>query len=169
MIRSSSRIRALSESNWAMIFRSCRMSLVPMVSVPLNIMCSKRWEIPVMPVISLAEPTRAKIAPMMVGASCLSTIRTCMPLSSQYSLASMFWAATGMAAASTNAAQTRTAHTMHLFMNHSFSDVEFNRPILRDRVMCRDNLSEHQSQVHRVRFSTPGLHPASLVWGVETA
>ena len=35
------------------------MSLVPMTRVPLNIMCSKRWLMPVMPSRSFTEPTCA--------------------------------------------------------------------------------------------------------------
>jgi hypothetical protein len=45
------------------------MSLVPMTRVPLNIMCSKKWLIPVMPGLSLAEPTRATQPPDTVGES----------------------------------------------------------------------------------------------------
>ena len=101
-----------------MISRSRSMSLVPIVSVPLNIMCSNRCEIPVMPVVSLADPTRAKIEAMMVGASCRSTIKTCMPLSSQYSLASIFCAAAGSAAASVSAA-AQAANRCRLLITHS--------------------------------------------------
>ena len=42
-----------------MISRSRFGSFEPMVIVPLNIMCSKRWLMPVMPVRSLALPTFA--------------------------------------------------------------------------------------------------------------
>ncbi len=45
------------------------MSLVPMVLVPLNIMCSKKCEMPVIPGRSLAEPTWATQPVAMVGAS----------------------------------------------------------------------------------------------------
>jgi hypothetical protein len=49
---------------------------------------------------------RGEIEDMMVGASCRSTINTCMPLSSRYSLASMFCAAAGSTVARTARAQT---------------------------------------------------------------
>ena len=56
-----------SSTTWsirASICRSYSMSLssvpglMPMVWVPLNIMCSWKWEMPVMPGRSLTEPTR---------------------------------------------------------------------------------------------------------------
>ena len=45
------------------------MFLVPMVRVPLNIMCSKRWLIPVIPSRSFTEPTWATQPPTTVGES----------------------------------------------------------------------------------------------------
>ena len=45
------------------------MSLVPMMRVPLNIMCSKKWLMPVMPSRSLTEPTWATQPPTTVGES----------------------------------------------------------------------------------------------------
>ena len=48
------------------------MSFVPIVFVPLNIMCSKKWLSPVIPGRSLAEPTRAVQPAAMVGESCCS-------------------------------------------------------------------------------------------------
>ena len=45
------------------------MFVVPIVFVPLNIMCSKKWLIPVIPGRSLTEPTRAVQPAAMVGES----------------------------------------------------------------------------------------------------
>ena len=48
------------------------MSLVPIVLVPLNIMCSKKWLMPVIPGRSFTEPTCAVQPAAMVGESCCS-------------------------------------------------------------------------------------------------
>ena len=48
------------------------MSFVPMVWVPLNIMCSKKWLIPVIPGRSFAEPTWAVQPASTVGESWFS-------------------------------------------------------------------------------------------------
>ena len=58
------------------------MSLVPMVRVPLNIMCSKRWLMPVMPARSLTEPTCATQPATTVGESWRSKSSQRMPLGS---------------------------------------------------------------------------------------
>ena len=65
----SSRIRAWTSSCRSLSSASRRASRVPIVFVPLNIMCSKRWAIPVMPGRSLALPTRASQPKAMVGCS----------------------------------------------------------------------------------------------------
>ncbi len=56
------------------------MSLVPMVRVPLNIMCSNRWLIPVMPSRSFTEPTWATHPADTVGESWRSKRSQRMPL-----------------------------------------------------------------------------------------
>ena len=56
------------------------MSLVPMVFVPLNIMCSKKWLRPVMPGRSFTEPTRATQPAATVGDSWRSKSSHFMPL-----------------------------------------------------------------------------------------
>ena len=48
------------------------MFVVPIVLVPLNIMCSKKWLIPVIPGRSFTEPTRAVQKAATVGESCCS-------------------------------------------------------------------------------------------------
>ena len=48
------------------------MSFVPIVFVPLNIMCSKKWLIPVIPGRSFTEPTWAVQPAAIVGESCCS-------------------------------------------------------------------------------------------------
>ena len=58
------------------------MSLVPMVRVPLNIMCSKKWLMPVMPARSFTEPTCATQPAAMVGDSWRSKSSQRMPLGS---------------------------------------------------------------------------------------
>jgi hypothetical protein len=65
----SSRISARTFSCSSMMRRSASMSLVPMTRVPLNIMCSKRWLMPVMPSRSFTEPTWATHPPTTVGES----------------------------------------------------------------------------------------------------
>src|ERR1043166_8905631 len=67
-------------------------SLVPMGGVPLNIMCSKRWAMPVMPGRSLELPTWATQPPAMVGSSWRSTRRTDMPLARVFWRTGTFWA-----------------------------------------------------------------------------
>ena len=65
------------------------MSLVPIVLVPLNIMCSKRWLMPVIPSRSLTEPTWATQPAATVGDSCRSRRRKRMPFGSPSSWTSM--------------------------------------------------------------------------------
>ena len=56
---------------------------VPIVSVPLNIMCSKKWLMPVMPGRSFTEPTLAtQPAAITFGWSVRGRRRNFMPLSS---------------------------------------------------------------------------------------
>ena len=45
---------------------------MPITWVPLNIMCSKRWLIPVIPSLSFTEPTWATQAAVTVGVSWFS-------------------------------------------------------------------------------------------------
>ncbi len=52
-----------------------------MVRLPLNIMCSKRWAMPVAPTSSLTDPTWAVHPAETVGLSCRSTINSFIPLS----------------------------------------------------------------------------------------
>ena len=61
------------------------MSFVPIVWVPLNIMCSKKWARPVIPGRSFAEPTWAAQAAATVVSSGRLTSRKRMPLSSSNS------------------------------------------------------------------------------------
>src|SRR6266571_7123935 len=49
---------------------------------PLNIMCSKKWEMPVMPGASLREPTRYHCQNVMVGTLWSSWVRTIRPFGS---------------------------------------------------------------------------------------
>ena len=64
-----------------------------MVSVPLNIMCSKKWLMPVMPGRSFTEPTLAsQPAAMVLGWSWRGTRRNFMPLGSVKSSGSTCWA-----------------------------------------------------------------------------
>src|ERR1043166_9354861 len=66
-----------------------------MAGVPLNIMCSKRWAMPVMPGRSLELPTWATQPPAMVGSSWRSTRRTDMPLARVFWRTGTFWAGNG--------------------------------------------------------------------------
>ena len=68
----SARMASRTRSCSSMSFRSASMSVVPMVWVPLNIMCSKKWLIPVIPGRSLAEPTWAVQPASTVGESWFS-------------------------------------------------------------------------------------------------
>ncbi len=61
------------------------MSFVPMTWVPLNIMCSKKWLMPVMPGRSFTEPTRATHPAATVGESWRSKSSHFMPFASWYS------------------------------------------------------------------------------------
>jgi len=72
-----------------MSFKSASRSLVPIVLVPLNIMCSKKWLIPVMPGRSFTEPTRAVHPAATVGDSCRSKSSHFIPLSSTTSVTSI--------------------------------------------------------------------------------
>jgi hypothetical protein len=58
------------------------MSLVPMVRVPLNIMCSKKWLSPVMPGRSFTDPTCATQPAAIVGDSWVSNSSQRIPLGS---------------------------------------------------------------------------------------
>ncbi len=88
------------------------MSFVPIVCVPLNIMCSKKWARPVIPGRSLAEPTWATQAAATVVSSGRFTSRNRMPLSSSNSstgTAAAVWALRVAAAAGQTNAVVRTA------------------------------------------------------------
>jgi len=64
-----------------------------MVLVPLNIMCSKKWLMPVMPGRSFTLPTLAsQPAAIVLGWSCRGTSRNFMPLSSVKTSTSTCWA-----------------------------------------------------------------------------
>jgi hypothetical protein len=58
------------------------MSRVPRVRLPLNIMCSKKWLMPVMPGLSFAEPTRATQPAETVASSGRTTARNFIPFES---------------------------------------------------------------------------------------
>src|SRR3990172_8368868 len=58
------------------------MSRVPRVRLPLNIMCSKKWLIPVMPGLSFAEPTLATQPADTVASSGRTTARNFIPFES---------------------------------------------------------------------------------------
>ena len=81
------------------------MSLVPMVRVPLNIMCSKRWLMPVMPSRSFTEPTCATHPPTTVGESWRSNSSQRMPLGRVNSCTSIC----GFSAATRGRGRARTA------------------------------------------------------------
>ena len=68
------------------------MFLVPTVRVPLNIMCSKRCESPVMPGRSLTEPVRVTQPAAMLGSPLRGTISTRRPLSNKTSCTGTFCA-----------------------------------------------------------------------------
>ncbi len=78
-------ISARTASCSARIWASLALSLVPIVFVPLNIMCSNRCEMPVMPGPSLTEPTFATQPQDTVGESWRSTISSFNPLGSSSS------------------------------------------------------------------------------------
>src|SRR5436190_2978351 len=63
-----------------------------MVGVPLNIMCSNKWAMPVMPGFSFELPTCATQPPAMAGSSCRSTINSRMPLDRFFSTTGTFCA-----------------------------------------------------------------------------
>ena len=86
------------------------MFVVPMVRVPLNIMCSKRCEMPVMPGRSFTEPTFATQPAATLGSPLRGTISTFMPLSSTIS-----WTATccAVAASGHSATAATTARNRH--------------------------------------------------------
>ncbi len=81
-----------------------------MVGLPLNIMCSKRWAMPVAPASSLTDPTWVTQPAETVGLSWRSTISIFMPLSRKTSwtgtLAS--WAATAKVLKSTTVSSPAT-------------------------------------------------------------
>src|SRR6266850_3659928 len=62
-----------------------------MVGVPLNIMCSKRWAMPVIPGRSLELPTCATQPPATVGSSCRWTRRSLIPFGSVFSITGTLW------------------------------------------------------------------------------
>ncbi len=75
-------MRARSAFCCSRYFESAPASAVPIVSVPLNIMCSKKWLMPVMPGRSLTEPTLAtQPAAMTLGWSVRGRRRNFIPLS----------------------------------------------------------------------------------------
>jgi hypothetical protein len=83
---------------------------VPIVLVPLNIMCSKKWLMPVMPGRSLTLPTFAsQPAEIVFGWSWRGTRMNFIPLSRTKVSASTFWACAGatMAIATAVAARRR--------------------------------------------------------------
>ena len=61
-----------------------------MVRVPLNIMCSKRWAMPVIPGRSFTEPTLAIQPAEMLGSPRRGTMSTFSPFSSVWTLTSTF-------------------------------------------------------------------------------
>ena len=77
----SARMAVRTRSCSSMSFRSATMSVVPMVWVPLNIMCSKKWLIPVIPGRSFTEPTWATHPVNTVGESWFSYSNHVIPLS----------------------------------------------------------------------------------------
>src|SRR5579872_2071089 len=85
-----------------------------MVSVPLNIMCSKRWAVPVMPGRSLEEPTCATQPPAMDGSSWRSTSRSFMPLARVFSTTGTFWAKSGETQAAGRRRKRNNFRTRHL-------------------------------------------------------
>src|SRR5262245_40979546 len=96
------------------------MLVVPIVRVPLNIMCSKKWLMPVMPGRSLTEPTRASQPTLTVGDSWRSKSSHFMPLPSVYS-STVIWGFS--AAEASGAASSRARHNERLFMSlDSLSD-----------------------------------------------
>src|ERR1035441_4987154 len=68
-----------------------------MVGVPLNIMCSKRCAMPVMPRRSFELPTCATQPPATVGSSCRSTSSSRIPLPRFFSTTGTCCAVTGSA------------------------------------------------------------------------
>ena len=100
---SASRTSLCSVRNSASRFAS----RVPIVSVPLNIMCSKKWLIPVIPGRSLTLPTFATHPALTTfGWSVRGTRRNCIPLGSVSSSTATCWAVAGRMA--TNNPVTRT-------------------------------------------------------------
>ena len=97
ILRSSPRIASRTRSCAAMISWSFLKSFVPIVGVPLNIMCSNKCAMPVIPGRSLALPTRATQPPEIDGASCRSTSSTLSPLERKCSFTGTFWPNTAIA------------------------------------------------------------------------
>src|SRR5437763_1161404 len=53
---------------------------LPKVCVPLNIMCSTQWDMPVIPMCSLRAPTRYHTQKDTTGAECTSFVSKVRPL-----------------------------------------------------------------------------------------
>ena len=88
-------ISTRNTSSCSMICRSCSMSRVPIVCVPLNIMCSNRCATPVMPGRSYTEPTLATQPAATFGSPGRGTSSRVRPLSSSCSITSTCWAPAG--------------------------------------------------------------------------
>ena len=86
-----------------MISRSFAASFVPIVGVPLNIMCSKRWLMPVMPGRSFTLPTLATQPQAIVGSSFRGRRRSFIPFDSVDSWTFSSWAGAGRAPERTQA------------------------------------------------------------------
>src|SRR5512137_822915 len=104
---------ALTASIFAMSSRSFLMSVVPTTWVPLNIMCSNKWDSPVIPGRSLTEPTLATQPAATLGSPFLGIIRNRNPFCKTYS-----WTPTCCAQATAPNARNADRVRMHLlFIN----------------------------------------------------
>ena len=95
----------------ARYFASFAGSRVPIVPVPLNIMCSKKWLMPVIPGRSSTLPTFATHPALTtLGWSVRGTRRNCIPLGSENSSTATCWA--GDARPARTIAAARAAHSV---------------------------------------------------------
>src|SRR5512141_3240164 len=67
----------------------------PIAGVPLNIICSMKWETPVSPGLSLRDPTRKNVYRATLGMLWSSTSRTLRPFANVLTLTSSFLKAAG--------------------------------------------------------------------------